>query len=168
MQTTHAKFNQNDVDTRCKLCGEDEHFLLHCTKLKPVRSRDIPPLAEETARCGIDFYSVGEDVKVQLLLDCSKILQSEKVALVEKQSRRVCYSLHCRRMHLLEELARLPKSERSQNLSLMLSSKPHSQHVLNNEELQNLLRLAIPDCELIILKANLNIKDVDKIMLTNS
>ena len=37
-----------------------------------------------------------------------------------------------------------------------------------NEELQNLVRLAIPDCERIIWEANLNIKDIDKIVLTDS
>ena len=41
LQANRAQFNQNQVDTRFQLCGEEEenmeHFLLKCTILRPVR-----------------------------------------------------------------------------------------------------------------------------------
>ena len=41
LQANRARFNQNQVDTICQLCGEEEdnmeHFLLKCTILQAVR-----------------------------------------------------------------------------------------------------------------------------------
>ena len=45
LQANRARFNQNQVDTICQLCGEEEenmeHFLLKCTILQAVRYQCI-------------------------------------------------------------------------------------------------------------------------------
>ena len=128
LQTTRARFNQNEVDSRCQLCldGDEDlhHFLLKCDSLESVRTRDIRYITDSAASCGIDFQAEDDERKLQLILDCSKIVDKKSVVQIEKlkASRRLCFSLHCRRMYLLEELSKVTKS----------SKNPRSQSHVNN------------------------------------
>ena len=122
LQTTRARFNQNEVDSRCQLCldGDEDlhHFLLKCDSLESVRMRDMRHITDSTASCGIDFRTEDDGMKLQLILDSSKIVDKTGVVQIERASRRLCFSLHCRRMYLLEELSKATKSRKKPTISV--------------------------------------------------
>ena len=115
LQANRARFNQNQVDTICQLCGEEEenmeHFLLKCTILQAVSVLDDID-TEFNIITGKTFYNLDSYLKIQILLDCSVLLNydnpvcKDKLLLkqltqLESQCRRFIYNMHTSRYKML-------------------------------------------------------------------
>ena len=94
LQANRARFNQNQVDTRCQLCGEDEenmeHFLLQCTIVQAMRDSVLDDIDIELNKLTVKaFYNLDSYLKIQILLVCSVLLNHDnpvcKVKLLLKQ-----------------------------------------------------------------------------------
>ena len=118
LQTSRSAFNQNQISPVCLLCcAEDEtteHFLLCCAALEIVRQ---PALAEILEIYGQHLGEpVHSDILVQLILDGGSVLNGTDVEYVdvrqriERQTRRLCQSLHIERY---KRLAIIPKRVRN-------------------------------------------------------
>ena len=123
LQANRARFNQNQVDTICQLCGEEEenmeHFLLKCTILQAVRYQCIRwhrYRIQYNKAChiitGKTFYNLDSYLKIQILLDCSVLLNHDnhvckdklllkQLTQLESQCRRFIYSMHASRYKML-------------------------------------------------------------------
>jgi hypothetical protein len=117
LQANRARFNKNQVDTICQLCGEEEenmeHFLLKCTILQAVRYSVLDNIDTEfNIITGKTFYNLDSYLKIQILLDCSVLLNydnsvcKDKLLLkqltqLESQCRRFIYNMHTSRYKML-------------------------------------------------------------------
>ena len=126
LQANRARFNQNQVDTICQLCGEEEenmeHFLLKCTILQAVRYSVLDDIDTEfNIITGNTFYNLESYVKIQILLDCSVLLNydnpvcKDKLLLkqltqLESQCRMFIYNMHTSRYSMLMKSSRLSRS----------------------------------------------------------
>lgn len=118
LQTNRSAFNQNQISPECMLChAEDEtteHFLLRCTALEIVRQ----PTLVEILKIYVQHLGepVHTDVLVQLILDGGRVLGGTNVEClevrqrIERQTRRLCQSLHIERY---KRLAIIPKRVRN-------------------------------------------------------
>ena len=89
LQANRARFNQNQVDTICQLCGEEEenmeHFLLKCTILQAVRYSVLDDIDTEfNIITGKTFYNLDSYLKIQILLDCSVLLNHDNPVCKDK------------------------------------------------------------------------------------
>jgi hypothetical protein len=89
LQANSARFNQNQVDTICQLCGEEEenmeHFLLKCTILQAVRYSVLDDIDTEfNIITGKMFYNLDSYLKIQILLDCSVLLNYDNPVCKDK------------------------------------------------------------------------------------
>ena len=128
LQANRARFNQNQVhvDTICQLCGEEEenmeHFLLKCTILQAVRYSVLDDIDTEfNIITGKTFYNLDSYLKIQILLDCSVLLNydnpvcKDKLLLkqltqLESQCRMFIYNMHTSRYSMLMKSSRLSRS----------------------------------------------------------
>ena len=89
LQANRARFNQNQVDTICQLCGEEEenmeHFLLKCTILQAVRYSVLDDIDTEfNIITRKTFYNLDNCLKIQILLDCSILLNYDNPVCKDK------------------------------------------------------------------------------------
>ena len=101
------------MDTRCQLCGEEvenmEHFLLKCTIVQAMRDSVLDDIDIELNKLTVKaFYNLDSHLKIQILLDCSVLLNhgnpvcEDKLLLkqltqLEFQCRRFIYNMHTSR-----------------------------------------------------------------------
>ena len=102
LQSNKAAFNQHRIDSTCPLCGleqEDrQHMILKCPSLSTVRDKYMSRVTHLIP----DFEHYDCDQKLKILLD-SYLDSSIKCdrADLEVVSRSLCYSLHCKRTHII-------------------------------------------------------------------
>ena len=108
LQTTRATFNQNAVDPTCLLCNAGaetlSHFLLDCTTLENIRQpilRDIKIVLKDS-----DIDLSNNQTLIQLLTDCSAIVDEKTVHEIIFHARRLCYALHVERYKRLSIIPR--------------------------------------------------------------
>ena len=108
LQTTRATFNQNAVDPTCLLCNAStetlSHFLLDCTTLENIRQpilRDIKIVLKDS-----DIDLSNNQTLIQLLTDCSAIVDEKTVHEIIFHARRLCYALHVERYKRLSIIPR--------------------------------------------------------------
>ncbi|KAK3108995.1 hypothetical protein FSP39_020463 [Pinctada imbricata] len=117
VQSTVSKFNQHSVDPTCQLCRsapEDyQHMLLECGALLPYRKRYLKDLKSIISQhCGPESWSkLSLKQILQLCIDCTCLCENGTLILsqstiydIECVSRSLCYSVHCGRSFLLDEL----------------------------------------------------------------
>ncbi len=133
--SNQSKFTEGRVPPDCPLCLSGqfetiEHILLDCPSLDIVRKTQFNLLAE-TIIHGHGIYVWANILSdrnrlLQLILDVTKLgFKAQDVDVIEEQCRRFIYTLHCRRVYLLDQnsplsqpvptlpQARLPKQQRS-------------------------------------------------------
>ena len=117
VQSTVSKFNQYSVDPTCQLCRsapEDyQHMLLECGALLSYRKEYLRDLKLTVSHyCGLDSWTKLSLTEIlQLCIDCTLLNQNGTLNLsesaiydIECLSRSMCYSVHCGRSFLLDEL----------------------------------------------------------------
>ena len=128
LQTNRAKFNQNEVNPTCQLCGNaDEtlqYFLLDCSYLERTRGPIISDIKTVLNQLLAFYPSVTRHSFIQLAVDCSVTLEQcpnkdyDKVALYIAQisyiSRRLAYALHAARYSKLELSTKSRKAKKTQ------------------------------------------------------
>ena len=118
LQVNRAKFNQSEVDPTCMLCRQDpettEHFLLTCPTLEDVRRPLLEGVLNTTHK--LIQGSVAPPILLQLILDCSGVLGSDRIddyssplRTLERQSISYCHALHTERY---QRLSVIPKRKR--------------------------------------------------------
>ncbi|CAG2222940.1 unnamed protein product [Mytilus edulis] len=120
LQENRSRFNQNNVEATCLLCGQETedlpHFLLKCTLLETTRKASLEDLQKEyhnlTDR---EMEYLTETDKIKIILDCSYLL-TEKVGLSDKninikmlsalefQCRRYVFNIHRARYRMLSDI----------------------------------------------------------------
>ena len=92
-------YNRTEQNRTCLLCktGAETltHFLLHCATLASIREpilKDIKYILRHSDR---DFNN--SEILLQLLTECSAILDTETVSKVIFHVRRLCHALHVER-----------------------------------------------------------------------
>ena len=115
LQSNRASFNQNEVDPTCLLCktGAETltHFLLHCAILESIREPILKDIKYILRHSVIDFNK--SEILLQLLTDCSAILDTETVSEVIFHVRRLCHALHVERYQRLFHCTK--KEKKSKN-----------------------------------------------------
>ena len=108
LQSNKASFKQNEVDPTCLLCktGAETltHFLLHCAILESIREPILKDIKYILRHSGIDFNN--REILLQLLTDCSAILDTETISEVIFHVRRLCHALHVDRYQRLSIVPR--------------------------------------------------------------
>lgn len=114
LQSTRAKFNQNDVDPRCVLCHEEpetvEHFLYNCEPLSDVRQPIIQDISNLLALTRKGDLLRCHEVRVQALIDCSEYIEYHKknwelFCDIEFHVRRLIYAIYVQRLKLHKAIA---------------------------------------------------------------
>ena len=119
LQSTKAKFNNQQVDPKCSLChleSEDlSHFLLRCTALSTVRELHIKSLRDLVIEkvghpLWLDKFC-SETVLLSLIIDCEVLVErgmlprcEQTLNAIEISARTLCYSLHLKRLNLHKQL----------------------------------------------------------------
>lgn len=108
LQSMRVKFNQNEIDPTCQLCGsapEDmHHFLLQCETLVTIRSTILCEIKREyNMLTNSEFDVMNPEKQIGVLLDCSNInsVKTYKLQKLEYHCRRLVYSLHSSRYRML-------------------------------------------------------------------
>ena len=108
LQSNRAPFNQNEVDPTCLLCktGAETltHFPFHCAILESIREPILKDIKYILRHSDIDFNN--SEILLQLLTDCSAILDTETVSEVIFHVRRLCHALHVERYQRLSIVPR--------------------------------------------------------------
>ncbi|CAG2199771.1 unnamed protein product [Mytilus edulis] len=130
LQENRSRFNQNNVEATCLLCGQETedlpHFLLKCTLLETTRKASLEDLQKEyhnlTDR---EMEYLTETDKIKIILDCSYLL-TEKVghsnkkinikmlSALEFQCRRYVFNIHRARYRMLSDIKKKKKIGTSQ------------------------------------------------------
>jgi hypothetical protein len=112
------------VSPACVVCGTavetTEHVLLWCPATHGARAKEMCSLAElvcqGTSRESWSRISSNDTYLMFLLLDSSHLIDagllSDDEPLIESlatSARRLCYSVHCSRAHLMEEMKKMQK-----------------------------------------------------------
>ena len=115
LQTNMTAFNQNVVDPTCMLCKTSEeslnHFLLECTTIESIRQpilRDMKHILRDSA---IDF--TDRDTLLQLITDCSAIVDTKTIREIIFHSRRLCYASHIERYQRLSIIPRRKRNKKA-------------------------------------------------------
>ena len=119
LQSTKAKFNNQQVDPKCPLCrleSEDlSHFLLRCPALSTVRELHIKSLRDLVIEkvghpLWLDKFC-SETVLLSLIIDCEVLVERDMLPRCEQtlnaiqiSARTLCYSLHLKRLNLHKHL----------------------------------------------------------------
>ena len=110
LQSNSASFNQNEVDPTCLLCKTDfDPFLLHCAILESIREPFLKYIKYILRHSDIDFNN--SEILLQLLTDCSAILDTETVSEFIFHVRRLCQALHVERYQRLSIVPRRKKNK---------------------------------------------------------
>ena len=119
LQTNRQKFNKAEIDPTCMLCGESketlEHFILSCTSLSTVRDPILKDIQYELQhRQDIMFSNLCVNDKIQLILDCSVLVNNMKIkhrkqklqelSTLELHNRRLVHNLYFVRYQKLKQL----------------------------------------------------------------
>ena len=114
LQCNRSKFNQHEVSATCPLCQlEDEdtlHFLIKCNALYAYRKESMKELKviisdidESVWRILSNDFNILTNVILEPdiltrrnLLKCNE----EIISKIENCTRRLCYALHCGRLHI--------------------------------------------------------------------
>ena len=108
LQSNGASFNQNAVDPTCLLCktiaGTSTHFLLHCATLESIREPILKDIIYILRHSDIDFNN--SEILLQMLTDCSAILDTKTVSEVIFHVRRLCHALDVERYQRLSIVPR--------------------------------------------------------------
>ena len=114
LQTNRMSFNQNVVDPTCLLCKTIaetlSHFLIEFATLESIRHpilRDIKHILRDN-----DLDLTDSEILLQLLTDCSAIVDTKTVREVIFHARRLCYALHVERYKTFERLSIIPRRKR--------------------------------------------------------
>ena len=103
-----ASFYQNEVDLTCLQCKTGAEtlspFLLHCAILESIREPILKGIKCILRYSDIDFNN--SEILLQLLTDCSAILDTETVCEVIFHVRRLCHALHIVRYQRLSIIPR--------------------------------------------------------------
>ncbi len=112
-----SKFSKGKISPHCRLCGaasEDViHILLDCPALFEPRSIHLPRVRDAViSAVGVEAWQlVCIPDLVQLLLDLTVLpLKTPKqyVPIIESETRKYVFSVHCRRIHLLDTVQSIP------------------------------------------------------------
>ena len=100
--------NRASFDPTCLLCktGAETltHFLLHCAILESIREPILKDIKYILRHSDIDFNN--SEILLQLLTDCSAILDTETVSEFIFHVRRLCHALHVERYQRLSIVPR--------------------------------------------------------------
>jgi hypothetical protein len=110
-----ARYSKNNLDSTCPLCKmsveDTAHFLTKCPATYSARVSELTNIATLTASYvgAAVWASIAEtDDLVQLILDATLLIDrgllppdATLLERLEWHSRRLCYSTHCRRAHLI-------------------------------------------------------------------
>lgn len=116
LQTTKVKFNKAEIDPRCPMCRlEDEdlsHMLTRCPALDASRREPIGWIRNCIKRnYGNDVWNTlaNRQLLTSLIIDCGVLRTSgilppnpDVMRNIETYSRLLCYRLHVRRLHTLQ------------------------------------------------------------------
>ncbi|MEW8547744.1 MAG: reverse transcriptase family protein, partial [Candidatus Thiodiazotropha sp.] len=112
LQSKKVKYYESEKSSLCKLCNESiedqEHFLLKCEILDPVRIRILDCIAQLMQEStGKSFYSETSEYKLKIILNLnsasvSDLLSKEEQESIEFHSRRLCSALHVERFKILQ------------------------------------------------------------------
>ncbi|MCG8046395.1 MAG: reverse transcriptase domain-containing protein, partial [Candidatus Thiodiazotropha endolucinida] len=116
LQTNRAKFNQNNVNPTCLLCGNDDetmkHFLLDCSYLDKYRKPILQDINDVLSQMYREYPFLSRYTKLQLVIDGSIVLTDcadsdyhtleDHVHRLSYHSRRLLYTLHAIRYKELE------------------------------------------------------------------
>lgn len=114
LQCNRSKFNQHEVNATCPLCQlEDEdtlHFLIKCNALYAYRKESMKELKDIISDIDESVWRIlsndfnlltnvilEPDILIRRnLLKCNNEIFSK----IENCTRRLCYALHCGRLHI--------------------------------------------------------------------
>ncbi len=112
-----SKFSQGKITPRCRLCGAEEedieHILLDCPALYEPRAFHLSRVKDAViCSTGVDTWnSLCLPRLEQLILDLTvlplKVTKQDTIT-IETETRKFVYSVHCRRIHLLELVQPVP------------------------------------------------------------
>ena len=119
LQSTKAKFNNQQVDPKCPLCrieSEDlTHFILRCPALGSIREIHIKTLRElvieKVGRASWLDKFCSETILLSLIVDCEVLVDrsilpncDQTLNEIESTTRTLCYNLHLQRLKLHKQL----------------------------------------------------------------
>jgi hypothetical protein len=103
LQVNRARFNQNQIDTLCPLCREEDetlqHFILRCRTLQPARESALDEICVILQRNGIAVSETSPCDLVNLIVDWSNVFptfirEDDFTHQLEFQTRRLLFNLH--------------------------------------------------------------------------
>lgn len=115
LQTNRQSFNQNQVNPMCLLCkNADEtmaHFLLNCTTLENTRQPILRDIKHILRDCALDL--TDSETLLQLIIDCTAVLDIKFVRQVIFHIRRLCFALHIERYKGLSLVPRRKRNKKT-------------------------------------------------------
>ena len=122
LQSNRSSFNQNEVDPTCLLCKTGAEtltrFLLHFATLESIRQPILTDIKYIVRHSDIDFNN--SEILLQLLTDCSAILDTETVSEVIFHVRRLCHALHVERYQRLSIVPRRKRKAKNKKKRLLI------------------------------------------------